>query len=99
MVTRLCLAAVLVQLLSADFAAAAAVKHKTDTWRALGYLQWALALSWARGQHLNTSEHVHFRETIQSFHHLASITSGSPSEYLEHNDIISILWYLVLFLY
>lgn len=87
MVTRLCLAAVLIQLPSADFAAAATVKHKANTWCTLGHLQWALALSWAWGQHLKTSEQVHFRETVQSFqqgHHMTSITSESP--YLEHNN-------------
>lgn len=94
MVAGLCLAAVLVQLPSTDFAAAAAVKHEADTRRTLGYLQWAFAPSWARGEHLNTSEQVHFSTTVQSFqqaHHMTSITSKSPSEYHEHVVVIIII--------
>lgn len=48
-VTRLCQAAVLIQLPGANFAAAAAVQDDADAGRALGHLQRAFTHGWAGG--------------------------------------------------
>lgn len=48
-VTRLCQAAVLIQLPGANFAAAAAVQDDADAGCALGHLQWAFTHGWAGG--------------------------------------------------
>lgn len=59
-VTRLCQAAVLVQLPGANFAAAAAVQHDAHAGCAMGHLQRAFTHGWAGGgggQDLHGQQH------------------------------------------